>query len=297
MECKTGHSTFKNKEHILGRRSNHGSEKQEEVLSKTASLYDPCGFVSPLLLPAKSLLQEICDRKIKWDANLPEELKERWNSIARNLRAATQIEIPRYIGLSTGSEHISYDVHCFTDASKEAYCTVAYIMSYTADEAKVSLLMSKTRVTSSDDKKNLNMPRLELLGFLIGSRLMSYITNVIGVPVNNKYLWTDSRIVLAWTKSNKLLSPFVTRRINEIKQNKDLEMCYINTELNPADIATRPESWHQRQSLWFSGPPFLTQDKSLWPANMQLNDQEAICLAGEGLHQEGTDFTIDQTIP
>ncbi|KAL0830072.1 hypothetical protein ABMA28_003529 [Loxostege sticticalis] len=52
-----------------------------------------------------------------------------------------------------------------------------------------------------------------------------------------------------------LLTPFVCKRINEIKQEKDIEPRNVNSELNPADPATRPEFWNMKRDLGIRGKP------------------------------------------
>lgn len=64
------------------------------------------------------------------------------------------------------------------------------------------------------------------------------------------------------------MPPFVSRRVNTIKQEKQLEFCYINSENNPADVATRPETWSVKRELWFRGPEFLKKSKDEWPEKM-----------------------------
>ena len=38
------------------------------------SVYDPLGFLAPLVLRAKKILQEICRRGVSWDEPLPEDV-------------------------------------------------------------------------------------------------------------------------------------------------------------------------------------------------------------------------------
>ena len=44
------------------------------ILSLVSSVYDPLGFASPFVLPAKViLLQDLCCRGLKWDEVVPDE--------------------------------------------------------------------------------------------------------------------------------------------------------------------------------------------------------------------------------
>lgn len=142
-------------------------------------------------------------------------------------------------------------------------------------------MMSKSRVTPIEDKDDLKIPRLELLGFLIGNRLLMYVKNSLNLKTDKTFLWTDSLIVLNWMNTSKLLPPFVSRRVNEIKSNKEVEFCYINTTVNPADLATRPELWEQKRDLWFNGPAFLSLDERDWPNSRKLPVN--VLSAGEAL--------------
>ena len=50
-----------------------GSTKRE-VLRATSSIYDPLGFLAPVLLRAKLILQAICRSSVKWDDPLDSAL-------------------------------------------------------------------------------------------------------------------------------------------------------------------------------------------------------------------------------
>ncbi|XP_063369404.1 uncharacterized protein LOC134657768 [Cydia amplana] len=255
---------------------------KKDILRALARVYDPCGFASPLILPAKLLFQDLCIQKFRWDAPLPMNIVQKWKSIVEKLKTAKDIKIPRYVAEDMPEGAMQYELHVFTDASKFAYSAVAYLRTQCGGTTKTAFLMSKSRVTPVEDKENLKIPRLELLGYLIGSRLLKYLKNNLNLTIHKQYLWTDSQVVLYWLRTNHLLPPFVKRRIDEINQLKDVEFCYINTNENPADLGTRPELWDEKQALWFTGPPFLVKDSKFWSSNRYL-EQNTLLLAGEVL--------------
>lgn len=53
-------------------------QSKREVLKTIASVYDPCGFAVPVLLPAKLFFQKLWKEKIKWDVKLNDILLEEW---------------------------------------------------------------------------------------------------------------------------------------------------------------------------------------------------------------------------
>lgn len=254
------------------------------VLRTIARFYDPCGLAAPLILPAKMFFQDLCSQKHKWDAVLPDETQQSWQNILRILEATKEVEVPRYVGIGL-SEGIQYELHCFTDASKISYAAAIYLRIIGQLQTKSVLLMSKCRITPLEDKDDLKIPRLELLGFLIGCRLLKYVKTILNLQIERQCLWTDSLIVLTWVKSEKLLPPFVLRRVNEIKENRDVELRYVNSHLNPADVGTRPELWHQKSELWFNGPVFLTQTETFWPTINKVDQEMSLLLAEKALDE------------
>lgn len=48
------------------------------LLSIVSSIYDPLGFLAPVVLPAKMILHDLSRLKIGWDDDLPEQVKQSW---------------------------------------------------------------------------------------------------------------------------------------------------------------------------------------------------------------------------
>ena len=48
------------------------------VLSAVSSLFDPIGFISPFIMKAKLLLQELCRKKVGWDGVINEQERVQW---------------------------------------------------------------------------------------------------------------------------------------------------------------------------------------------------------------------------
>ena len=87
---------------------------------------------------------------------------------------------------------------------------------FTNQEISIKLLSSKSRVAPL---KQETMPRLELLGALLLSRLMLSVRNSLKDELlfDNVYYWCDSQIALAWIKStNKEFKTFIENRVTEI---------------------------------------------------------------------------------
>lgn len=240
---------------------------KRDTLRMVASVFDPCGFIAPLTLPARLLHQELWKDKCKWDDKITQNRLEEWYRCVQLLKSVKNTCLPRAFlrPLDSNVDEDSYQLHCFTDASKDAYAAVVYLRITSKDENSVSFVMSRSKLTPLKQRKHMTIPKLELLGALIGVRLLSYIEHTLSFARMKTYLWTDSQIVISWIRSDRLLPPFVTRRVAEIKSARNVEFRYVPTKLNPADVATRVVLVNDLPSLWSDGPQFLMSSEENWP--------------------------------
>lgn len=250
------------------------SNTKRGVLRCIASVYDPCGYAAPLVLAAKLLLQDLWKLKVKWDCPLTGDLADRWEKAKEELKNLKDTSVPRCCVKNLQRE--SYSIHCFTDASTKAYATVVYIVQGNTR----NFVIGKSRLVPSKDQDDLKIPKLELIAALIGHRLIQYVKKFLQGDITEQILWTDSQVVIGWFHSDKLLTPFVSRRIQEMKKNKGLKVRYVPTYLNPADVATRPARPREEIEQWLVGPEFLSREPADWPISPNNNSS---LLAGEGL--------------
>ena len=81
------------------------------VLATVASVYDPLGFLAPLVLRAKKILQEICRRGVSWDDPLPEDVQPRWERWKLDLLRLNELQIPTCFEPKMMSQKKSYELH------------------------------------------------------------------------------------------------------------------------------------------------------------------------------------------
>ena len=133
---------------------------KRETLQSVSRIYDPLGLFSPATLNAKMFIQELWKQEKDWDETFRQLQQQEWSKICDSLTPSSSQPLPRYTG---GDEH---KLFCFTDVSAKAYSAAAYLYSSVNGKATVNLVFSKARIASA---KPLNIPRLELLGVLIGT--------------------------------------------------------------------------------------------------------------------------------
>ena len=104
---------------------------KRNILSIIASVFDPIGYLQPLVIMFKILFQEICKLNIKWDDNIG-VLAYKWNEIVKSLASSEIICFKRCYYLHDIRDPVEkYYLHGFSDASNSAYAAVVYIKAVT----------------------------------------------------------------------------------------------------------------------------------------------------------------------
>ena len=173
---------------------------RQSVLKISAKLFDPLGILSPFVIGTKILFQTLCKDEADWDQELEGNLLKRWNQITKEIKALSNIKIPRCYYIAN-SNPVLQEVHGFCDASEKAYAAAIYLRSiYEDGNVSICLVSSKTRVAPL---KRQTIPRLELLlGATILARLLHAVLTCLTINPD-VYCWTDSFTVLCWIKNDK----------------------------------------------------------------------------------------------
>ncbi|CAG9135002.1 unnamed protein product [Plutella xylostella] len=206
------------------------------ILSIVSQVFDPMGLVGPCVVLAKMLLQHLWIQKCDWDSSVPTDIKLKFNDFIQSLPALNSIRIPRWV-LCDSSVLIEY--HTFTDASEKAYGACVYVRAVAVDgSVSVRLLASKNKVSPI---KASTIPRLELCGALLGTRLYLKVRQSLTLPLSHCYFWCDSTIVLGWlSASPSRLNSFVRNRVSEIQEATiNQTWSYVPSKSNPADLNSR----------------------------------------------------------
>ena len=143
------------------------------VISLIGRIYDPLGFLSPVTVRFKILMQELCKSKQGWDQPLSGELLIKWTRLIDQLKEAPPITLPRCCLQGPRSESRVYRLHGFCDASNVAYAAVVYLVEEDGNCVYSHFIVSKTRVSPL---KPITIPRLELLSALCLARLISNVS-------------------------------------------------------------------------------------------------------------------------
>ena len=246
------------------------------ILSVVSSVYDPLGFVSPFILSAKILLQDLCRKKLNWDDKIPDEDLQRWKSWLETLPKLEQFSVDRCFKPPDFGEVISSQLHYFSDASEVAYGAVAYLRLVNASGVVYcSFVIGKSRLSPL---KPVTIPRLELSAAVLSTRLDRMILEEIEVAVDESVYWTDSTCVLRYIENEeRRFQTFVANRVAAIReQSLPSQWRYVETKLNPADDASRGMTVEAitESNRWIRGPDFLWQNEENWPKRPPVMDQD-----------------------
>ncbi|XP_008212030.1 uncharacterized protein LOC103317082 [Nasonia vitripennis] len=208
------------------------------ILSEISKSFDLLGWLSPVLVRAKLMLQDLWIQSVDWGIPLTGDLLDQWQLLREQLPELAQIRIPRWFG---SSAQTAWELHRFLDASQRAFVATAYMV---VPGEKSTLIMSKTKVLPI---KTESLPRLELCGAVFLTRLFKHLLDGVLLKPVAVYCWTDSK----WR--------------------------HVRSEDTPTDCATKgftPEQLLQ-SSLWWEGPEWIrndwTADRSNYTAKTTLS--------------------------
>lgn len=209
------------------------------VLSFVMAQFDPVGFLTPITVRGKMLIQDLWRTGCEWDERIDEASHEKWLRWIKMMRNIGALKIPRsYFGDAKSNEIEDLQLHVFTDASETAYGCVAYFRAIVRGEVRCALVMSRSKVAPL---KQISIPRLELLAAVLGARLSKAVQESHNFVVSRVVFWTDANVVLSWIRSDqRRYKQFVGFRIGEILSLMRLtDWRWVPTKSNVADQLTK----------------------------------------------------------
>ena len=172
---------------------------QRKFLSFVSSFYDPLGIISPFLIQANTLLQELWRHGREWDKAIKGDNVKAIKDWSEETELLGTVGVKRFVG-GTGLGD-TMKLHVFCNASLEATAAVAYIKTNSSQGTTIRFPMGKTRVAPL---RQTTIPRLELQASLYAARLKKTIEDEMDFKFDKIFLWSDSTTVLSWIKNFKL---------------------------------------------------------------------------------------------
>ena len=273
--------------------ANNFNITKRNVLEALSAFYDPLGFIQPIVMSMKIFFQKLYIEKLEWDAELSGSKAMEWQKLVEVLKTEDVVRVGRKYSSKAFNEDEIFrtELHGFSNASSLAHGANIYLRTlYKSGLIEVNLIRSKSRVAPM---KTITIPRLELLGNLLLSRLMNSVKLALKkeLKFDKSYYWTDSKITVSWIKLvEKEYNVFVENRVQEIWNLTDIkESFYVGTLNNPADMITRQNFKNiAKKNVWWHRPSFLINDTKFnekviqleihLESDIEIQNQSNICL-------------------
>ena len=92
---------------------------KRRLLSFISSLFGSLGLLTPSVLEAKLILQQLRKISLDWDEEIPPNLNNRWLKWLQTLKNIKKVKLPRWYGFSFKNIK-NIELHVFADASSYA---------------------------------------------------------------------------------------------------------------------------------------------------------------------------------
>ncbi|XP_053403186.1 uncharacterized protein LOC128558291 [Mercenaria mercenaria] len=240
--------------------SNNRPLTRRGIVSTVSSIYDPLGFISPVALSGKQILQQMCaDQVVGWDDPLPESLNGKWVKWCAGLKNLPLLKFPRCVKPEGFGKIRITEMHHFSDASSYGYGQCSYIrLVNDVGQVHCALLMGKSRVVPL---RPITIPRLELTAAVLSVKISSLLDQELEYPNLKHFFWTDSKVVLGYICNEaRRFHIFVANRVQQIEERTNPNQWnYVASGENPADLASRGASVAEpaKTPMWLNGPEFL----------------------------------------
>ena len=134
------------------------------VLSTIGSVYDPLGFIAPVILKGKKILEQLCLYNSDWDAPVSDRISAQRESWKTSLFLFESLLIKRCLKHDNFGDVCYVELHHFSDASTIWNAQCSYVrLTDNYGSVHCSFMMGKARVMPI---KPVTIPRLELTAAL-----------------------------------------------------------------------------------------------------------------------------------
>ena len=269
-----------------------GELKEDEPITKrkmaslTAAMFDPLGVASPYTITGKRLMQDVWalekvqlekdkasgvtanvinrKKKSSWNEVVPRKISESFKEWYAQREELKKFELVRPLVME--KKCVEKQLHMFSDASPWGVAATVYLRAEYADKSvTVRLIAAKSRVAPKEETR---LPRLELMGALIGSRLWKTVIEAVQEENLRSFFWVDSSVALQWIlQKPEELPQWQRNRVLEIQKLTQGEVWkHVPGLQNPADLGTRGISAKEfcESELWKCGPEWLAKESSSW---------------------------------
>ncbi|EGT42388.1 hypothetical protein CAEBREN_16468 [Caenorhabditis brenneri] len=247
---------------------------KRKLVGEITTIFDPLQIFAPLYYDGKIILRDVSDHQIKWNDVVEKDLAIKTLNYKQKIATSTL----KFRRNTESNGNIPIQIAIFTDAAEAIYGTCLYLkipIQERPGQFEIHLLIAKQRIAPKI--KTLTIPRLELMGILIGVRLLKYTLSEMNLNPSKIEIFSDSTIALAQIKNQSTIKSekqpvWVERRCNEIwmtlqnikegNPRVEISLSHVPTDQNPADHITRGSESEEelKKTNYFYGPEWLSDN-------------------------------------
>ncbi|XP_062620653.1 uncharacterized protein LOC134282244 [Saccostrea cucullata] len=235
------------------------------LLSTVNGLFDPLGFIAPIILNGKLIMREAFTGIESWDDPLPTATTSAWKLWLEQLTRLDGVHIPRCLLSVSYSKCVDTMLHIFCDASEKAVAACAYLRGRTVDEKiSVGFVFGKCKAAP---RSGHTIPRLELCAAVLAVELDENPADqgTRGLlPELGDSLWLKGPDFLKVNTSN-----FQNETFSLVNPDQDSEVRPEIVTLKTVSVSTKPTLGTSRFSRF--GKP-LPKDSTILTLSPYLDD-------------------------
>ncbi|XP_062600610.1 uncharacterized protein LOC134262253 [Saccostrea cucullata] len=188
-----------------------------------------------------------------WDEPLPAFLHDEWSAWVDSLSQLENFCVPRSYN-SSFVDSTRREVLVFCDASKDIIAAVEYLKLQDNDMCSTNFLLGKAKVAPVHGH---TIPRLELCVAVLATEVAEFVRDQLSILLQDFRFFSDSHIVLGYiSNESHRFYVYVGNRVARIHLfSHPSQWRFVQSKLNPADVATRPVNPSTLQdSSWIREP-------------------------------------------
>ncbi|XP_071577717.1 uncharacterized protein [Temnothorax nylanderi] len=112
-------------------------DTKRSILSTIARIFYPLGWMAPVVITAKILMQQLWLRRCNWDKVIPDDLLRKWRDYYSQLSLLRQIVIPRWTGY--GSDTLTAEIHGYQSLALATTFTLENVCRESVHEVQTLL--------------------------------------------------------------------------------------------------------------------------------------------------------------
>ena len=250
-----------------------------DCVSLVAQVFDPTGRLTSIIAGFKLDISQLHRSGLKWDDEIPENLRRIWSSNYEMIKEIKQLRYKRAI-IPLDAKNLDIVTIDTGDSSSSLICSAIYARFEKKDGSfSCKLVLGRSKVLP----EGITTPRGELMAAAMNAATGHFIKKAFGKYHKKCIKLSDSTVALHWIPSKlTMLKTWVRTRVVEINRLCDASWWfYVDTKEMVADIGTRKGSNIMdvaESRSWISGLPWMSGPEGEFPTltleQIKISQQE-----------------------